>query len=139
MKVKTHRRWGPWFGLRRGCWQPPHCVMHGSEGRAPAGASRITPAAPSIFHSRYFCSAACCAQREKKSNRDFFSNPERLLPCTETIVSLTSLNFTSGSRAPETSEKLHARSSAAPSSSYAAPWQRLGVRLHSRQSPYHLL
>lgn len=91
VKVKTHQRWGPWFGLRRGCWQPPHCLMHGSERHAPAGASRITPAAPSIFHSRYFCSPACCTQQEKKSNKDFFFNPEQLLPCTEANVSLTSL------------------------------------------------
>lgn len=123
--MQTHWRWGPWFSWRRGCWKPPGCVMHGSQGDTPAAAavSRTAPAAQYVFYMRY--SPADCSVAALWKWEWFL-----FLVLVELFHVLGNNFFTSSLYMWQQCNSM--RPSAYPlASSYAASWQQLGVKLHS--------
>lgn len=115
---ETYLCWGPWLGLWLGCWQPPRCVLHRSEGPRPAGAFRIAPVAPSIFYIRYFY---LLTDKERQSVQSHMSVSRSMFP----RVWGRNVGGLSSFRAKTAPNKLHALSSddpKCPHQPYAVPW-----------------
>lgn len=82
------------------------------------------------FTADTFARRPAALSGKRKSNKKYFFSPLILSDfARKQTLPLTSLTSQSDSGAPETSKTPHARSSAAPSSAYAAPWQRLGCQV----------